>query len=100
MQALKGAIEAAKLLGVNPTDKDFSKSLESQPNMGDGKAVWEDWLYNNAVPALKNDIISNYGNDKRAKQLVKMLDVIVNDTKKTKEVKKKTASGTSYIIKG
>lgn len=98
MQALKGAIEAAKLLGVNPTDKDFSKSLESQPNMGDGKAVWEDWLYNNAVPALKNDIVSNYGNDKRAKQLVKMLDVIVNDTKKTKEVKKKTASGTSYII--
>lgn len=98
MEALQGAIAAAKLLGVNPTDKDFSKSLESRPNMGDGKTVWEDWLYNNAVPALKNDIVSNYGNDKRAKQLVSMLDVIVKENKETKEVKKTTSSGTPYII--
>ena len=33
MEALQGAISAAKLLGVNPTDKDFQKSLESRPNM-------------------------------------------------------------------
>lgn len=98
MEALQGAIAAAKLLGVNPTDKDFSKSLESRPNMGDGKVVWEDWLYNNAVPALKNDIVSNYGDDKRAKQLVSMLDVIVKENKETKEVKKTTSSGTPYII--
>ena len=97
MEALQGAISAAKLLGVNPTDKDFQKSLESRPNMNDGKAVWEDWTYNKFIPSIKTTILSKYDtDDKRAKQIVNMIDTI----KKTKEVKKKTASGTSYIIKG
>ncbi len=101
MEALQGAISAAKLLGVNPTDKDFQKSLESRPNMNDGKAVWEDWTYNKFIPSIKTTILSKYDtDDKRAKQIVNMIDTIITDTKKTKEVKKKTASGTSYIIKG
>jgi hypothetical protein len=99
MEALQGAISAAKLLGVNPTDKDFQKSLESRPNMNDGKAVWEDWTYNKFIPSIKTTILSKYdSDDKRAKQIVNMLDTIITDTKKTKEVKKKTTSGTSYII--
>ena len=99
MEALQGAISAAKLLGVNPTDKDFQKSLESRPNMNDGKAVWEDWTYNKFIPSIKTTILSKYdSDDKRAKQIVNMIDTIITDTKKTKEVKKKTTSGTSYII--
>ena len=99
MEALQGAISAAKLLGVNPTDKDFQKSLESRPNMNDGKAVWEDWTYTKFIPSIKNAITSQYDtDDKRAKQLVNMLDVIVKENKETKEVKKTTSSGTPYII--
>jgi hypothetical protein len=99
MEALQGAISAAKLLGVNPTDKDFQKSLESRPNMNDGKAVWEDWTYTKFIPSIKNAITSQYDtDDKRAKQIISMLDTIVSDAKETKEVKKTTSSGTSYII--
>ena len=83
MEALQGAISAAKLLGVNPTDKDFQKSLESRPNMNDGKAVWEDWTYNKFIPSIKTTILSKYdSDDKRAKQIVNMLDTIITDTKK------------------
>ena len=99
MEALQGAISAAKLLGVNPTDKDFQKSLDSRPNMNDGKAVWEDWTYTKFIPSIKNAITSQYDtDDKRAKQIINMLDVIVKENKETKEVKKTTSSGTSYII--
>ena len=99
MEALQGAISAAKLLGVNTTDKDLQKAVESRPNMNDGKAVWEDWTYTKLIPSIKNAITSQQDtDDKRAKQIISMLDTIVSDDKKTKEVKKTPSCGTDYII--
>jgi hypothetical protein len=101
MNAIQGAIQSAKLLGVNPTDKDFQKSLESRPNMNDGVETWRKWAKDSMLPAIVSDMRSKFPtDDKRAQQLISVVETIANDISKTsqKPVNQKTSTGTSYTI--
>ena len=102
IDALQGAIQAAKLLGVNPTDKDFEKSLASRPNMSDPITVWEDWTKNTLIPEFKNTLKSNFKeDDERAGQILRMVDTVFEDyLKESKKpaIERSTSSGTKYII--
>jgi len=98
--SIKEAIAAAKLLGVNPTDKDFEKSMQAKPQVSDGVAVWKDWYINEYVVDMKTFVSSKYdGSNERKKQIVHMLDTLAKETMKpAKQKAATTASGTKYTI--
>jgi len=84
--AIQRAIAAAKLLGVNPTDKDFRKTMESAPTGNDGVSVWQDWTENSFIPELLDKLESEHGKDSQIYKGTKAyLDDLIEEVKTTEE---------------
>lgn len=97
--SIKEAIAAAKMLGVNPTDKDFEKSMAAKPQVSDGVKVWKDWYVNEYLADFKTFVNSQYeGTDERKKQVLHTLDAMANEVVNPKEVEKTTSSGVKYTV--
>lgn len=87
------AINNAKKLGVNPTDKDFEASKKTMPARTDAPTVWRNWLERDFMPDFEAMLNSQLG----VKNAKPVIDAARQSLKDAKEAYSEATTGTPNI---